>query len=75
MDTISKEFPAFPRNYEADGHNGMTLRDYFVAQALPSIITAYIEGNGRCIGSDHFISNVPVIAYRLADALIAARGV
>ena len=25
--------PAFPRNYLAGGHNGMTLRDYFAAKA------------------------------------------
>jgi hypothetical protein len=25
--------PAFPRTYNGDGHNGMTLRDYFAAHA------------------------------------------
>jgi hypothetical protein len=32
MAETSKDFPAFPRNYVEDGHNGMTLRDYFAAQ-------------------------------------------
>ena len=26
--------PAFPRDHASDGHNGMTLRDYFAAKAL-----------------------------------------
>ena len=26
--------PAYPRNYNADGHNGMSLRDWFAGQAM-----------------------------------------
>jgi hypothetical protein len=32
MDT-NPEQPAFPRDHRYDGHNGMTLRDYFAAHA------------------------------------------
>ena len=32
--------PAFPRDHAVDGHNGMTLRDYFAAKAMISIITS-----------------------------------
>jgi len=52
---------------------GMTLRDYFAAKALPAVIDAYVEANGRCIGTDHILRNPPIIAYRMADAMLAAR--
>lgn len=72
--------PAFPepvaRDCNGDRYQvaeGMTLRDYFAAAALPAVITAYIEENGRCIGTDHFPSNVPTLAYRMANAMLAER--
>lgn len=67
---------AFPNDgSHANGFHegGMTLRDYFAAQALPAVITAYVEANGRCIGTDHVLRNPPIIAYQLADAMLAAR--
>ena len=30
--------PAFPRTYNGDGHNGMSLRDYFAAKAMQTIL-------------------------------------
>jgi hypothetical protein len=30
------DLPAFPRDHANDGHNGMTLRDYFAAKARES---------------------------------------
>ena len=56
--------PAFPRNYLAGGHNGMTLRDYFAAKAM----------SGLVVNGDNF--NVPQLAkysYEFADAMLAAR--
>lgn len=29
--------PAFPRSYSSDGHNGMSLRDWFAGQALAGL--------------------------------------
>ena len=70
--------PAFPANHYdlAAGEHGMTLRDYFAAQAM----TAYIaenyaaardtEGDGSCPWSD---SDVAEFSYIMADAMLAAR--
>lgn len=64
--------PAFPAT-EANGLNspawGMTLRDYFAAQALAGIEAS--QGN-----DGNFISKVELVAlrsYELADAMIRAR--
>ena len=69
--------PAFPRTYNADGHNGMTLRDYFAGQALA----------GMSVGSDSTLSEYDFqkghhvtranwygrAAYRVADAMLKYR--
>lgn len=73
MNTINDGGAAFPVP-EPGLETGMTLRDYFAAQALPAIISTYVEANGRCIGTDHFPRNVPILAYQLADAMLKARG-
>jgi hypothetical protein len=61
--------PAFPRDHAADGHNGMTLRDYFAAKelvrmehaqcAVNDVQGAYARVAGHC--------------YRMADAMLAER--
>lgn len=72
--------PAFPvQEFNSDGTPatltiGMTLRDYFAAAALPAIVAAYVEANGRCVGTDHIHYNCTAHAYRMADAMLAARG-
>ena len=59
---------------QVTGHaTGMSLRDYFAAAALPAVIAAYIEANGRCIGTDHFLTNTPTLAYKFADAMLKER--
>lgn len=70
--------PAFPvtgrwTDAESRSQPGMSLRDYFAAAALPAIVTAYVEANGRCIGTDHVRQNCPVIAYQFADAMLKER--
>ena len=60
------EQPAFPRSYVADGHNGMTLRDWFAGQALVGMMQAmrpYSDRPRQCA----------VDAYLQADAMMAAR--
>lgn len=54
-------------------YSGATLRDYFAARALPAIISAYVDANGRCIGTDHFPANCAAHAYRMADAMLMER--
>jgi hypothetical protein len=57
---------------------GMSLRDYFAAHVLPAVLTAYEKANispdaKGCIGTDHILRNVPVIAYKFADEMLKAR--
>jgi len=49
-----------------------TLRDEFASQALPAVISAYVEANGRCIGTEHVLSNCSDIAFKFADAMLRA---
>ena len=58
--------PAFPQyiisNNGAYVDGGMTLRDYFAAQAMQALID-----------NDGLFSEIPAQAYALADAMLAAR--
>jgi hypothetical protein len=54
--------PAFPL-FAATGYTGMTLRDYFAAKAMQAIAQKYShEGD------------VSRNAYKIADAMLKARG-
>ncbi|MCW7764453.1 hypothetical protein [Photorhabdus luminescens] len=68
---MDKPIPAFPtQNYEYDGQynvlqydcDGMTLRDYFAAKAMSSIV----------LRDDNY-SEVACEAYDIADAMMKAR--
>lgn len=61
--------PAFPRSYVADGHNGMSLRDWFAGQALVGLCQADMSEEEFTVGPDLLART----AYRMADAMIAAR--
>ena len=51
-----------------DGQRGMDLRDYFAARALSWALDVYSKGpDGFCVES------LAEMAYRIADAMIAAR--
>jgi hypothetical protein len=69
---MSKKFtggPAFPQQVQvaADGttwHEGMTLRDYFAAEAMKAWLTGVDDPDeDRCVK----------FAYRMADAMLEAR--
>lgn len=71
--------PAFPtKSYDSDRmlwveEEGMTLRDYFASEALPSIITDYCS-NARVSGWDQdWKQYVAIEAYEIADAMLEAR--
>lgn len=72
---MKDDAPAFPRNYSHDGHNGMTLRDYFAGEALngllshSSVISDDLPDTMRArwrLSSAHE-------AYAYADAMLKAR--
>jgi hypothetical protein len=69
---------AFPRGgyegeiYHGESVDGMTLRDYFAAKALAGILASgldHIDGGGDNSDWRRFSA----LAYRYADAMIAAR--
>ena len=60
---------AFPNPNRTD-QTGMTLRDYFAAKAMQSLITASVTEPG-CVGS---ADNISKCAYQFADAMLKARG-
>ena len=68
---MNKSGPAFPGTQYANGvqptgfSQGMTLRDYFAAKAMQSIIL-------QAVG-DKEIKNIPEISYVIADAMLKAR--
>ena len=67
--------PAFPHTLDmVSGGNtrgGMSLRQWYAGMALPALIEAYQEANYPAIGTDHILRNVPALAFKFADAMIA----
>jgi hypothetical protein len=57
--------PAFPTTYADE--RGMTLRDYFAAKAMQSLLASIESGN------EHQVSLIPNIAYEMADAMLKER--
>jgi hypothetical protein len=84
-----KDFPAFPvdTGHALEGglgHQtgnatwqfpGMTMRDYFAAQAMPGILymVAHKEHDARDLTGRSQEEKLAFDAYRLADALLKAR--
>ena len=63
--------PAFPTTkpleHWGDPNQGMTLRDYFAAKALPTAIREVEEAE------TYDLAEVAAIAYQYADAMLKAR--
>lgn len=57
---------AFPRTYSHEGHNGMTIRDYFAGQAL-------IYLSNRKDMQMKYAKDLAKLSYELADAMLAER--
>jgi hypothetical protein len=65
--------PAFPRDHQHDGHNGMDLRDYFAAKAMVAIITMPMSPDSCPEAYDYQPAGVAKSAYEMADAMLRAR--
>jgi len=65
-------FPVFPEPGVCSGTNGMTLRDYFAAQAMQAILSVVVADS---LSSDESWdpSQVAVDAYVAADHMLAER--
>lgn len=75
--------PAFPAPIEVDAWLvGMTLRDYFAAKAMQGVLSNSDNGGGSIEPMVAFLADpardgcewVARVAYRIADAMLAARG-
>lgn len=66
-----KDFPAFPRQHDKEGHNGMTLRDYFAAKAMHQFLAGSILPVGFDATEQLLIAAGR--AYEVADALLKVR--
>jgi hypothetical protein len=81
MNNTNTGGPAFPRDYAhpLHGHNGMTLRDYFAAKAMQSLIA----GSFTEIGQEGIEANrqpfqniedlMSETSFKYADAMLKAR--
>lgn len=66
--------PAFPvADIAKTQATGISVRDYFAAQALVAFTAEYFKFNGPCFGVDHLYRNLPSHAYKMADAMLAER--
>jgi len=74
MSKVDDGFPAFPRSYVADGHNGMALRDWFATHASEEDIRCHRNARNDANG---FEVDPPATReqarYRYADAMLKAR--
>lgn len=71
MTNLTRE-PAFPRDHRYDGHNGMSLRDYFAAKAMAALIIAPITDWPECALTED-TNSVSKVAYALADEMLKER--
>jgi hypothetical protein len=60
--------PAFPNDFCVDENQGMTLRDYFAAQALQGAISG-CAARGEVV----MYSDLAGLSYEMADAMLKAR--
>lgn len=76
MSDTSTGGPAFPVLHWINGEStgaeeGMTLRDYFAAKALPSILNPNPVTGQYALVAD--FEDCAITAYKMADAMLKAR--
>jgi hypothetical protein len=73
---IKSEHSDIAKEYEID-QNGMTLRDYFAAQALTGaqIWDAVINEKNAEFANENGVDQLAKVAYAVADAMLKAREV
>ncbi|MCC7414382.1 MAG: hypothetical protein IT495_22395 [Gammaproteobacteria bacterium] len=65
--SINDGGPAFPHDGQHNYTGGMTLRDYFAAEAMQAFI-------GKLVNGDETSSAlIPELSYAMADAMLKAR--
>jgi hypothetical protein len=68
-------FPIFPDTKfgHESAYQGMTLRDYFAAKAMPSILHYFLKEDFH-LKDNSWMEGVAMDAYKMADAMLKARG-
>lgn len=61
-------FPVYHGGYARSDNDGMTLRDYFAAQAMQGLLAGLLADR-----MDVKWQNIAIDAYRQADAMLKAR--
>lgn len=65
-ENVMKAFPTTADNGHAENQDGMDLRDYFAAKAIPALIQG---------GIHHSVWDLSRDAYKIADAMLETREV
>jgi hypothetical protein len=76
MNTTNDGGPAFPIGATPEEWgNGMTLRDYFAARAMPALIADYCREAREVGWQPNWHDGIAIDSYKIADAMIRAREV
>ena len=67
--------PAFPAmHYDlADNEHGLTMRDYFAAEAIKPLIQSFLEKDLDTLDPHGWMDGLAMDAYSMADAMLKAR--
>ena len=71
MKTLSA-FPTDPTSYD-ESDTGMTLRDYFAAKAIPTLIGNFLSKDLDLTDPNGWMDGLAMDAYLMADAMMKAR--
>jgi hypothetical protein len=69
----NKTTPAFPTVMIGEREGGMTLRDYFAARAMQSLITNFLAQELDEVDTLGWMDGLAMDAYSMADAMLKAR--
>lgn len=72
MSNINTGGPAFPLNLPEKWYEGMSLRDYFAAKAMPSVINDWLQ-TGDIFPDSDIAEVIARDCYIVADAMLKAR--
>jgi hypothetical protein len=68
-----KNAPAFPTVMIGELEGGMTLRDYFAAKAMQSLVSSFLNKDMDTLDPHGWMDGLAMDAYSMADAMLKAR--
>jgi hypothetical protein len=67
--------PAFPTGTGVTPYkSGMTLRDYFAAEAMKPLTQSFLDKDMDMLDPNGWMDGLAMDAYSMADAMLKARG-